>query len=101
MRNLFRSNSEDQPPVPHNEVPQAASNDASVVSSGAVATSTPKTKSGISKPKPSAVAVKPAPKQQASAEPQSPPESATTTLLSGAVPPLPTGSFDNRVGSKR
>src|SRR3954451_330935 len=28
VRDLFRSNNEDQPPVPHNEVPQVASNEA-------------------------------------------------------------------------
>jgi hypothetical protein len=101
VRNLFRSNSEDQPPVPHNEVPPLASNEAPVGLLSPVERSTPKTKSGTSKPKYSAVAVTPAPKQQASAELQSPPESATPPLLSGASPTLPTGSFDNRVGSRR
>jgi hypothetical protein len=96
VRNLFRSKSEDQPPVRHNDVPRVASNEGRVGPSGPVAVSTPKTKSGTSKPKPSAVAVTPAPKQQVSAEPQRPPESATTPLLSGAAPTLPTGSFDNR-----
>jgi hypothetical protein len=47
------------------------------------------------------LAAKPSPKRQASAEPQSPPESPTPPLLSGAAPTLPTGSFDNRVGSRR
>jgi hypothetical protein len=101
VRNLFRSNSEDQPPVPHNEVPPLASNEAPAGPSSPVERSTPKTKSGTSKPKYSAVAVTPASKQQASAEPQSPPESATPPLLSGASPTLPTGSFDNRVGARR
>jgi hypothetical protein len=109
VRNLFGSKSEDQPPVAHNEAP--------------VEPSAPKTKSATSKPKHPAVAVaaasraklrsrrpttktvtgapRPAPKQQASAEPQSPPESATPPLLSGAAPTLATGSFDNRVGSRR
>jgi hypothetical protein len=40
-------------------------------------------------------------KRQANAEPQSPPESATPPLLGGAAPTLPTGSFDNGVGSRR
>jgi hypothetical protein len=97
VRNLFRSNSsDDQPRVPHNEVPAVASNEAPVGPSPPLAASTSKTKSGTSKPKPSTVAVTPAPKQQASAEPPSPPESAAPALLSGAVPALPGGSFDNR-----
>jgi hypothetical protein len=96
VRNLFRSRSEDQLPVPHNDVPAVASNEAAVGPSHPVAPSTPKTKSGTSKLKPSAVAVTPAPKQQASTEPQSPPENTTPALLSGAAPALPTGSFDNR-----
>jgi hypothetical protein len=101
VRNLFRSNNENQPPVPHNEVPQVASNEAPAGPLSPVERSTPKAKSGTSKPKYSAVPVTPAPKQQASAEPQSPPESATPPLLSGASPTVPTGSFDNRVGSRR
>jgi hypothetical protein len=44
---------------------------------------------------------KPSPKRQASAEPQSPPEIPTPPLLSGAAPTLPTGSFENHVGSRR
>src|SRR5207237_8961202 len=44
---------------------------------------------------------KPSPQRQASAQPQSPPESPTPPLLSGAAPTLPAGSFDNRVGSRR
>jgi hypothetical protein len=105
VRNLFRSKSEDQPPVTHNEAP--------------VEPSAPKMKSATSKPKTVAAApraklrsrqpttktvtevAKPSPKRQASAEPQSPPESPTPPLLSGAAPTLPTGSFDNRVGSRR
>jgi hypothetical protein len=101
VRNLFRSKSEDQPPATHNEP------------------SAPKMKSATSKPKTVAAApraklrsrqpttktvtevAKPSPKRQASAEPQSPPESPTPPLLSGAAPTLPTGSFDNRVGSRR
>jgi hypothetical protein len=83
--------------------------------------SAPKTKSARSKPKHPSLAAVPAhpaklrsqpaktatevpktsPKRQASAEPQSPPESATLPLLGGAAPTLPTGSFDNRVGSQR
>ena len=107
VRNLFGSKSEDQPPVAHNEAP--------------VEPSAPKTKSARSKPRHTAVAAAPAhpaklrsqpaktvtevpktsPKRQASAEPQSPPESASTPLLGGAAPTLPTGRFDNRVGSQR
>jgi hypothetical protein len=105
VRNLFRSKSEDQPPVAHNEAP--------------VEPSAPKIKSATSKPKTVAAAppaklrsrqpttktvtevAKPSPKRQASAEPQSSPESPTPPLLSGAAPTLPTGSFDNRVGSRR
>jgi hypothetical protein len=108
VRNLFGSKSEDQPPVAHNEV-------------SPVEPSAPKTKSASSKPKHPAVAAAPAHsaklrsqpaktatevpkaslKRQASAEPQSPPESATPPLLGGAAPTLPTGSFDNGVGSRR
>jgi hypothetical protein len=109
VRNLFGSKNEDQPPVAHNEAP--------------VEPSAPKTKSARSKPKHPAVAAapahsaklrpqpantktatevpKPSPTRQASAEPQSPPESATPPLLGGAAPTLPTGSFDNGVGSRR
>jgi hypothetical protein len=109
IRNLFESKGEDQPPAAHNEAP--------------VEPSAPKTKSATSKPKHPAVAAagahpaklrsqpantktatevpKPSPKRQASAEPQSPPESATPHLLSGAAATLPTGSFDNGVGSRR
>lgn len=105
VRNLFRSKSEDRPPVAHNEAP--------------VEPSAPKIKSATSKPKTVAAAPpaklrsrqpttktvtevpKPSPKRQASAQPQSPPESPTPPLLSGAAPTLPTGSFDNRVGSRR
>jgi hypothetical protein len=105
VRNLFRSKSEDQPPAAHNEAP--------------VEPSAPKKKSATSKPKAVAAApraklrsrqpttktvtevAKPSPKRQASAEPQSPPESPTPPLLSGAAPTLPTGSFDNRVDSRR
>ncbi len=106
VRNLFGSKSEDQPPIAHNEAP--------------VEPSAPKTKSMTSKSKHPAVAAaaahparlrsqpaktatevrKPLP-GQASAEPQTPPESATPPLLSGAAPTLPTGSFDSRVGSRR
>jgi anaerobic selenocysteine-containing dehydrogenase len=107
VRNLFGSKSEDEPPVAHNEAP--------------VEPSALKTKSASSKPKHPAVAAAPAHsaklrsqpaktatevpkaslKRQASAEPQSPPESATPPLLGGAAPTLPTGSFDNGVGSRR
>jgi hypothetical protein len=107
VRNLFGSKSEDQPPVARNEAP--------------VEPSAPKTKSARSKPKHPAVAAVPAhpaklrsqpaktatevpktpPKRQAGAEPQGPPESASTPLLGRAAPTLPTGSFDNRVGSQR
>jgi len=109
VRDLFGSKSEDQTPVTHNEAP--------------VEPSAPKRKSATSKPKLTAVATapahpaklrsqpantktatevtKPSPTRQASAEPQSPPESATPPLLSGAAPTLPTGSFDNPVGSRR
>src|SRR5262249_8095721 len=41
------------------------------------------------------------PRPPASVEPQSPAESTTTALLKGAAPTVPTGSFDNRVGSWR
>ena len=103
VRNLFGSKSENQPPVAHNDAP--------------VEPSAPK--STKSKPKHPAVAVaaaaraklrsrRPATKtvaevpkkQQASAKPQSPPESTTPPLLSGATATLPTGSFDNPVGSR-
>src|SRR6266700_7402346 len=105
VRNLFRSKSEDQPPAAHNEAP--------------IEPSAPKMKSATSKPKAVAAApraklrsrqptaktvievAKPSPKRQASAEPQSPPESPTPPLLSGAAPTLPAGSFDNRVGYRR
>ena len=109
VRNLFGSKSEDEPPVAHNEAP--------------VEPSAPKAKSTTSKPKRPAVAAagahpaklrsqlansktapempKPSPKREAGAEPQSPPESPTPPLLSGAAPTLPTGSFENRVGSRR
>jgi hypothetical protein len=95
IHNLFRSKSEDQPPVPHNEVPPVVHNDAPVEPP------VPKTKSVTSKPKQSAVTVTPSPKQQASAGPQSPPESAAPPTLGGAAPILATGGFDNRVGSRR
>jgi hypothetical protein len=99
VHNLFGSNSEGQPPVAHNEAP--------------VEPSVPK--STTSKPKHAEVAVAAAPaklrsrrpttktvaqvpkKEQASAEPQS----ARPPLLGGAAPTLPTGSFDNPVGSRR
>jgi hypothetical protein len=109
VRNLFGSKSEDETPVTHNEAP--------------VEPSAPKRKSATSKPKLNAVATapahpsklrpqpantktatevtKPSPTRQASAEPQGPAESATPPLLSGAAPTLPTGSFDNPVGSRR
>jgi hypothetical protein len=105
VRNLFRSKSEDQPPVAHNAAP--------------IEPSAPKMQSATSKPKTGAAApraklrsrqptiktvtemAKPSPKRQPSAEPQSPPESPTHPLVSGAAPTLPTGSFDNRVGSPR
>jgi len=103
IRNLFGSKSEDQPPVAHNEAP--------------LEPSAPKAKSATSKPKRSAVAAarahaaklakrktvvpKPTPERKASAEPPSPPESSTPPVLSGAAPTLPTGSFENRVGSRR
>ena len=105
IRNLFGSKSEDQPPVAHNEAP--------------VEPSAPKAKSATSKPKRSAVAAagahaaklakrktatvvsKPTLERKASAEAQSPPESPTPPLLSGAAPTLPTGSFENRFGSQR
>jgi cell division septation protein DedD len=104
VRNLFGSKSEDETPVTHDEAP--------------VEPSAPKIKSATSKPKTVAAAPpaklrsrqpttktvtepKPSPKRQASVQPQSPPESPTPPLLSGAAPTLPTGSFDNRVGSRR
>ena len=107
IRNLLGSKSEDQPPVAQNEAP--------------VEPSVPKAKSATSKPKHPAVTgahptklrsqlansktatevPKPSPKRQASAEPQSPPEIPTPPLLSGVAPTLPTGSFENHVGSRR
>jgi hypothetical protein len=110
VSNLFGSKSEDQAPVAQNAAPIEAS--------------APKTKPATSKPKHPTVATagahpakvaeqpanpktaialvpKPSPKGQASAEPQSTPESTTTPLLSGAAPTLPTGSFDNRFGAWR
>jgi hypothetical protein len=92
MRNLFNSKSEDQPPVPHNEVPSVAHSETPVEPTA------PKKKSV--KPKQSTVAVARVPKEEARAQPQSPPESAAPAL-SGAAPVLATGSFDNRVGSRR
>jgi hypothetical protein len=94
VHNLFRSKSEDQPPGPHNEVPPVAHNVTPVEPSA------PKKKSVASKPKQSTVAVARVPKEEARAQPQSPPESAAPAL-SGAAPVLATGSFDNRVGSRR
>jgi hypothetical protein len=105
VRNLFGSKSEDQAPVAHNEA--------------SVGPSAPKTNPATAKPKHSAVAAakahpaklraqpankktaialvpKPSSKRQASAEPQSTPESTTPPLLSGAAPTVPVGSFDNR-----
>jgi hypothetical protein len=105
IRNLFGSESEDRPPVAHSEAP--------------VEPSAPKAKSATSKPKRPAVAAagahpaklatsktetevpKPSPKREAGAQPQNPSESPTPPLLSGAAPTLPTGSFENRVGSRR
>ena len=110
VRNLFGSKNEDQVPVAHNEA--------------RIEPSAPKTKPTTSKPKHPAVAAssadgaklraqpankktaialvpKPSPKRQASAEPQSTPESTTPPLLSGAAPTVPVGSFDNRRSSSR
>jgi hypothetical protein len=83
---------EDQPPVPHNEVPSVAHSETPVEPTA------PKKKSV--KPKQSTVAVARVPKEEASAAPQGPAESAAPAL-SGAAPVLATGSFDNRVGSRR
>ena len=104
VHNLFGSNSEDQAPVAHDEAPVEPS----------------VSKSPTSKPKHAEVAVAAAAraelrsrrpttktvaqvpkKEQASAEPQSPPESAKPPLLGGAAPTLPTGSFDNPASSRR
>src|SRR5262245_10265302 len=104
VRNLFGSKSEDQAPVAHNEA--------------SVEPSAPKTKPATAKPhsavaaakahpaklraqpanKKTAIALAPKPssKRQASAEPQSTPESTTPPLLSGAAPTVPVGRFDNR-----
>jgi hypothetical protein len=112
VRNLFGSKSENEAPVAHNEA--------------SVEPPAPKTKPATSKPKHPAVAAagaiqpksgpqpankktaialvpKPSPKQPASAEPQSTPESTTPPLplLSGAAPTVPVGSFDNRFSSSR
>ena len=110
LRNLFGSKSEDQPPVTHNEA--------------RVEPSAPMAKPATSKPKRPAVAAarahpaklrtrpanaktaiafvpKPSPRQQASAEPQSMPVSASPPLLSGAAPTLPVGSFESRFSSSR
>ena len=84
-----------QPPVPPREVLQVSQNEAPVEPPA------PKTKPVTSKPKQSEVAVTPPPKRQPSAEPQSPPESAAPSGLTGAAPVLSTGTFDNRVGSRR
>jgi len=105
VRNLFGFKSEDQAAVAHNEA--------------SVEPPAPKTKPATSKPKHPPVAVAAAAraklrsrrpttktvaevpkKQQASAKPQSPHESTTPPLLSGAAATLPTGSFDNPVGSR-
>ena len=94
MRKLFNSKSEDQPPVPHNEVPSVAHSETPVEPTA------PKKKSVASKPKQSTVAVARVPKEEASAAPQGPAESAAPAP-SGAAPVLATGSFDNRVGSRR
>jgi hypothetical protein len=55
----------------------------------------------LAKRKTATVVPKPTPERKASAETQSPPESPTPPLLSGAAPTLPTGSFENSVGSRR
>jgi hypothetical protein len=66
MRNLFNSKSEDQPPVPHNEVPSVAHSETPVEPTA------PKKKSV--KPKQSTVAVARVPKEEASAAPQGRPK---------------------------
>jgi hypothetical protein len=104
VHNLFGSNSEDQLPVAHNEAPVEPSVPKSTTSKSkhpevAVAAAA-RTKLRSRRPTTKTVAQLPK-KEQASAQPQSPPESATPPLLGGAAPTLPTGSFDNPVGSRR
>jgi hypothetical protein len=103
VRNLFRSKSEDQPPVAHNEAPVEPSSPKMKSTKPKTVAAAPRAKLRSRQPTAKTVTEvpKPSPKRQASAEPQSPPESPTPPLLSGAAPTLPTGSFDNRVGSRR
>jgi hypothetical protein len=86
--NLFRSKSDDQPLVPHNEVPVP-----SAPQTTAKLPPRPTGKTGTEVPRPAL-------KQQTIAERPSPPESAAPPVLSGAAPTLPSGSFDNGVGSR-
>ena len=104
VHNLFGSNSEDQPPAAHNEAPVEPSVPKSTTSKPkhaevAVAAAAP---AKLRSRRPTTKTLAPAPKkEQASAEPQSPPKSAKPPLLGGAAPTLPTGSFDNPAGSRR
>jgi hypothetical protein len=110
VRNLFGSKNEDQTPVADNEAPGEPS-----VNKTKPADSTPKhpvVAAARARPakhqaepankKPAvALAAKPPPKRQASAEPQRRPESKTPHLLSGAAPTAPVESFDNSFSSPR
>lgn len=103
VHNLFGSNSEDQPPVAHNEAPVEPSVPKSTTSKpkhAAVARAAA-ARAKLRSRRPTTKTVAQVPKEQASAEPQSPPESATPPLLGGAARTLPAGSFDNPVGSRR
>jgi len=100
VHNLLGSNSDDQPPVAHNEAPVEPSVPKSTTSKPKhaevkVAAAAP-AKLRSRRPTTKTLAQVPK-KEQASAEPQS----ARPPLLGGAAPTLPTGSFDNPVGSRR
>ena len=104
VRNLFGIKSEDQAAVTHNEAsvePSAPKSTKSKPKHPAVAVAAAaRAKLRSRRPTTKTVAEVPK-KQQASAKPQSPHESTTPPLLSGAAATLPTGSFDNPVGSRR
>jgi hypothetical protein len=104
VHNLFGSNSEDQPPVAHNEAPVEPSVPKSTTSKPrhAEVAAAAAARAELRSRRPTTKTVAQVPKkEQASAEPQSPPESARPPLLGGAAPTLPTGSFNNPVGSRR
>jgi hypothetical protein len=85
VRNLFGAKSEDQP-VEH-------------AVAAAEAHPTKLRAQPANKKTAIALVPKPSAKRQASAEPQTTPESTTPPLLSGAAPTVPVGSFDNRFSS--